>query len=218
MINLPRLGVRSRLLFAVVGAMALALAVGVTAFNILLGQRLSASATSLARARADAELSTLRVHNGSLAVTESPDEGTLGNQIWVFAGARVVESPKVGAEAVDKLPGFRDGLVSVQDAGAQYAAHFLDVQDGMRVLDACAAPGGKSTHLLESARIKLFALDKDSLRLEQVRENMQRLQLSATLLWRCGTAGRLVGRATISAYIGGCSLFGHGRSSSSPGY
>lgn len=84
--------------------------------------------------------------------------------------------------AVDKLPGFRDGLVSVQDAGAQYAAHFLDVQDGMRVLDACAAPGGKSTHLLESARIKLFALDKDSLRLEQVRENMQRLQLSATLL------------------------------------
>ena len=84
--------------------------------------------------------------------------------------------------AVDKLPGFRDGLVSVQDAGAQYAAHFLGVQDGMRVLDACAAPGGKSTHLLESARIKLFALDKDSLRLEQVRENMQRLQLSATLL------------------------------------
>ena len=83
---------------------------------------------------------------------------------------------------VDKLPGFMDGLVSVQDAGAQYAAHFLDVKDGMRVLDACAAPGGKSAHLLESAQIELVALDKDALRLERVRENMQRLQLSATLL------------------------------------
>jgi len=84
--------------------------------------------------------------------------------------------------AVDKLPGFMDGLVSVQDAGAQYAARFLDVHDGMRVLDACAAPGGKSAHLLEAAQIQLVALDKDTLRLERVRENMQRLQLSATLL------------------------------------
>ena len=98
MIRLPRLGVRSRLLFAVVGAMTLALAAGVTAFNVLLGQRLSASATSLAKARADAELSTLRVRNGSLVVAERPDEGTLGNQIWVFAGSRVIESPKAGAE------------------------------------------------------------------------------------------------------------------------
>lgn len=83
---------------------------------------------------------------------------------------------------VDKLPGFIDGLVSVQDAGAQYAAGFLDVQDGMRVLDACAAPGGKSAHLLESAQVHLIALDKDEMRLERVRENMQRLQLTATLL------------------------------------
>lgn len=83
---------------------------------------------------------------------------------------------------VDKLPGFMDGLVSVQDAGAQYAARFLDVQDGMHVLDACAAPGGKSAHLLETAQIDLLALDKDALRLERVRENMQRLQLGANLL------------------------------------
>jgi len=83
--------------------------------------------------------------------------------------------------AVDKLPGFSDGLVSVQDAGAQYAAQLLDVSDGMRVLDACAAPGGKSTHLLELAQLDLFALDKDEQRLERVRENMQRLQLSARL-------------------------------------
>jgi 16S rRNA (cytosine967-C5)-methyltransferase len=89
---------------------------------------------------------------------------------------------------VDKLPGFGDGLVSVQDAGAQYAAHLLDVRDGMRVLDACAAPGGKSAHLLELAQIDLLALDKDEQRLQRVRENMQRLQLSARL--QCGDAAQ----------------------------
>lgn len=82
---------------------------------------------------------------------------------------------------VSKLPGFFDGLVSVQDAGAQYAARLLDVQDGMRVLDACAAPGGKTTHLLELAQLDLLALDKNSQRLELVRENLQRLQLHAKL-------------------------------------
>ncbi len=90
--------------------------------------------------------------------------------------------------AVDKLPGFSDGLISVQDAGAQYAARLLDVSDGMRVLDACAAPGGKSTHLLELAQLDLIALDKDEQRLERVRENMQRLQLSAHL--QCGDAAQ----------------------------
>lgn len=83
---------------------------------------------------------------------------------------------------VDKLPEFLDGMVSVQDAGAQYAAYFLDVHDGMHVLDACAAPGGKSAHLLELAQINLVALDKDGERLKRVDENMQRLHLEATLL------------------------------------
>lgn len=99
--------------------------------------------------------------------------------------ARLIEPDAILLEQpvpVDKLPGFMDGLVSVQDAGAQYAARLLDVKDGMRVLDACAAPGGKSAHLLESAQIELFALDKDAQRLERVRDNMRRLQLSATLL------------------------------------
>ncbi|MBI1174158.1 MAG: 16S rRNA (cytosine(967)-C(5))-methyltransferase RsmB [Sideroxydans sp.] len=90
--------------------------------------------------------------------------------------------------AVDKLPGFFDGLVSVQDAGAQYAAYLLDVHDGMRVLDACSAPGGKSAHLLESAQIELLALDKDEQRLAKVRENVERLQLRAEL--RCGDAAQ----------------------------
>ncbi len=92
-------------------------------------------------------------------------------------GAVLLQHPM----AVDKLPGFFDGLVSVQDAGAQHAAHLLDVHDGMRVLDACAAPGGKSAHLLELAQLDLLALDKNAQRLDQVRENMQRLQLHAQL-------------------------------------
>ncbi len=98
--------------------------------------------------------------------------------------ARVIPPDAVQLEhavIVDKLPGFLDGLVSVQDAGAQHAALLLDVQDGMRVLDACAAPGGKSTHLLELANIDLLALDKDSERLTLVQENLQRLHLSAKL-------------------------------------
>ena len=93
----------------------------------------------------------------------------------VAPDALLLERPLV----VDKLPGFFDGLVSVQDAGAQYAAHFLDVQDGMRVLDACAAPGGKAAHLLELAQIDLLALDKDEQRLVRVQENMRRLNLHA---------------------------------------
>ena len=83
---------------------------------------------------------------------------------------------------VDKLPGFFDGLVSVQDAGAQHAALLLDAQDGMRVLDACAAPGGKTAHILERARADMIALDKDEVRLRRVAENLQRLGLDAQLL------------------------------------
>lgn len=83
---------------------------------------------------------------------------------------------------VDRLPGFFAGKVSVQDAGAQYAAHLLDVRDGMRVLDACAAPGGKTAHISECAAVQMVALDKDEKRLQRVAENLQRLGLSASLV------------------------------------
>ncbi len=88
---------------------------------------------------------------------------------------------------VESLPGFAEGLVTVQDAGAQFAAAFLDVHDGMRVLDACAAPGGKSTHLLELADISLTVLDNDSARLAQVQQNLARLNVTAERLL-CGDA------------------------------
>lgn len=89
---------------------------------------------------------------------------------------------------VERLPGFAEGEVSVQDAGAQYAARLLDVHDGMRVLDACAAPGGKTAHLLELADIELLSLDKDEQRLQRVRENLQRGSLQAEVV--CGDAAQ----------------------------
>lgn len=82
---------------------------------------------------------------------------------------------------VSQIPGFMAGFASVQDAAAQLAAPLLDVQDGMRVLDACAAPGGKTGHLLELANIELVALDSDARRLPRIDENLQRLRLQATL-------------------------------------
>ncbi|HST29196.1 MAG TPA: 16S rRNA (cytosine(967)-C(5))-methyltransferase RsmB [Rudaea sp.] len=80
---------------------------------------------------------------------------------------------------VTALPGYVQGLFSVQDGAAQQAAALLDLRDGQRVLDACAAPGGKSAHILESADVELTARDSDASRLPRLRENLQRLGLSA---------------------------------------
>jgi len=79
---------------------------------------------------------------------------------------------------VSQIPGFAQGWWSVQDASAQLAAHWLAPVDGERVLDACAAPGGKTTHLLELADIQLLALDNDAPRLARVQQNLDRLQLN----------------------------------------
>lgn len=80
---------------------------------------------------------------------------------------------------VTALPLFAEGAVSVQDWGAQQAAAWLDVRGGETVLDACAAPGGKSGHLLEWADCRLTALDIDAVRLNRVRDNLKRLGLQA---------------------------------------
>lgn len=82
---------------------------------------------------------------------------------------------------VAQIPGFGTGMVSVQDAAAQLAAPLLDLRPGQRVLDACAAPGGKTGHILECADVELLALDSDAARLARIDENLQRLQLRATL-------------------------------------
>ncbi|MDO9365023.1 MAG: 16S rRNA (cytosine(967)-C(5))-methyltransferase RsmB [Methylotenera sp.] len=95
-------------------------------------------------------------------------------------GAQAVELKK--PIAVDKIPGFTDGVVSVQDYGAQLAAQLLNVQANMRVLDACCAPGGKTGHILELADAQMTALDSDETRLQRVQSNLDRLNLKASLL------------------------------------
>ncbi|MDD2702340.1 MAG: 16S rRNA (cytosine(967)-C(5))-methyltransferase RsmB [Sideroxydans sp.] len=82
---------------------------------------------------------------------------------------------------VDQLPGFQEGVVSVQDYGAQFAAELLDVYADMRVLDACCAPGGKTSHILELADVEMLALDHDAERLQRVQSNLDRVQLRARL-------------------------------------
>ena len=82
---------------------------------------------------------------------------------------------------VERLPGFAEGEVSVQDAGAQRAARLLDLASGQRVLDACAAPGGKSAHILERADVALTALDADPVRCERMERNLRRLGLHASV-------------------------------------
>jgi 16S rRNA (cytosine967-C5)-methyltransferase len=86
--------------------------------------------------------------------------------------------------AVDLLPGFAEGLISVQDTAAQLAAGLLDVQAGHRVLDVCAAPGGKTAHILEyQPQLKeLVAVDVDASRMQRVSDTLQRLKLPATLV------------------------------------
>ncbi len=83
---------------------------------------------------------------------------------------------------VHQLPGFAEGDISVQDAGAQWAAVLLEVQAGQRVLDACAAPGGKTCHLLECADLALTAMDIDDTRLLRVQQNLDRLGQHAKLV------------------------------------
>jgi 16S rRNA (cytosine967-C5)-methyltransferase len=101
-----------------------------------------------------------------------------------------IEAWRTGASAVTlakpipvtEIPGFPDGIVTVQDAGAQLAAPILDPRDGMRVLDACAAPGGKAAHVLDLADVQLLALDREKPRLQRIRENFDRLRLSADVV------------------------------------
>ncbi len=114
-----------------------------------------------------------------------------GQRAWPLA------APELGGQAVQlawpcpvqRLPGFADGWASVQDAAAQRAAPLLlsggaggsPLPPGARVLDACAAPGGKTAHLLEAADLELTALDSDPQRLVRVKETLDRLGLSARL-------------------------------------
>ena len=99
----------------------------------------------------------------------------------------VLVSQPVGVES---LPGFAAGAVSVQDLSAQRAAQLLELAVGQRVLDACAAPGGKTGHILEAigGRGEVWAVDRDAERIGRVRENLERLALEAKLVTGDATA------------------------------
>ncbi|TAK72017.1 MAG: 16S rRNA (cytosine(967)-C(5))-methyltransferase RsmB [Gammaproteobacteria bacterium] len=101
----------------------------------------------------------------------------------------ILDSPM----AVETLPGFSAGEVSVQDGAAQLAAELLDVHAGQRVLDACAAPGGKLTHILEREAhlAACIAIEKEAARMSSIKENLTRLQLQAQCI--CDDAGEVKG-------------------------
>jgi 16S rRNA (cytosine967-C5)-methyltransferase len=117
------------------------------------------------RRRLDADAYLARLDAQGIAATRVGD--------WAVRLAR--------PRGVHELPGFREGEVSVQDAGAQRAAPLLDVRDGMHVLDACAAPGGKTGHLAELASLDLLAVDRDAARVPRIEANLARLGLAGTV-------------------------------------
>lgn len=119
--------------------------------------------------RSDRDAYVALLHAAGIAAAASP---------WAAAAVELA-----APVPVTMLPHFADGWVSVQDAGAQLAAVLLQAQPGMRVLDACAAPGGKTLHILERAgECELVAVDADATRLMRVRDNLERCRRNAQLV------------------------------------
>jgi len=108
-------------------------------------------------------------------------EGIAAKQV---GAGLLIETPM----SVERIPGFAAGEVSVQDLGAQRAGHCLDLADGLRVLDACSAPGGKTAHILELADVSVTALDVDAGRASRIAPNLERLGLHAAI--KVGDAAR----------------------------
>ncbi len=126
----------------------------------------------------------LRVDRSRVSVSDYLAElaaaGVTGHALeWADSAVRLEKPVPVGS-----LPGFVEGRVSIQDAGAQRVPELLDVRPGQRVLDACAAPGGKTGHILESVNgpVDLVAVDIDAERAERIRENLERLRRTATVM------------------------------------
>lgn len=150
---------------------------------------------ALGRERADAMLAlaqtrppmTVRVNRQKTTVSDwcasARAAGMAVRELGSAADAITPEAVQVlDPVPVSNLPGFDEGLVSVQDAGAQLAAHFLAPAAGERILDACAAPGGKTAHLLELAPCRVTALEVDPGRTARIHENLERLHLAATVV------------------------------------
>ena len=113
-------------------------------------------------------------------LAELTEVGIVGTLHPFSPEALVLNEPR----AVEEIPGFREGRVSIQETAAQFAASLLEVGPGQRVLDACAAPGGKTGHVLEISPpdCEVWALDRDATRQMRVGENLARLGLAAHLV------------------------------------
>ena len=132
---------------------------------------------------------TLRVNRRRATVEQVMAALQQAGMPAVVAGAAAITLAT--ARPVQAIPGFSEGWWSVQDLAAQQAGSLLPVESGMRVLDACAAPGGKTAHLLERADLELLALDNDASRLERVQDNLERLGLTGPhVTLRCGDAAK----------------------------
>ncbi|CAG7856617.1 Ribosomal RNA small subunit methyltransferase B [biofilm metagenome] len=125
--------------------------------------------------RVNLKLTTRENYLDLLIKQNIPAQVTAYNKVGI-----VLENPLT----INKLPHFEGGWVSVQDGAAQLAADLLDVQAGQRILDVCAAPGGKTAHMLEAQTgiMELVAVDNDENRMQRVRSNLQRLGLTAKLV------------------------------------
>lgn len=112
----------------------------------------------------------------------------LSDTLEAMAHPQLAQAILLNSTDVTQLPGFQQGDFSVQDPSAQWAAHLLSPKAGERILDACAAPGGKTTHLLEltNNHLELTALDIDHDRLDRIQDNLTRLKLTASL--QCANA------------------------------
>lgn len=138
------------------------------------------------------------------------DQDQIAARVVSYCPAAIILEQAVN---VDKLPGFAEGRVSVQDGAAQLAAPLLQLQPRQKVLDLCAAPGGKTAAMLElqPSLHSLLALDVDDMRLQKVRESLLRLGLSAEVLGADASHpedwsdGRLFDRILLDAP---CSAFG----------
>lgn len=119
-----------------------------------------------------------RFESAEYALACLHEAGIVAHHHRLVTTAIVLEKPV----SISAIPGFSQGWFSVQDASAQLAANILDASCEERILDACAAPGGKTLHLLqENPQIELTALDKDEKRLQKVAENLRRSGLQASL-------------------------------------
>ncbi|MBD3649422.1 MAG: 16S rRNA (cytosine(967)-C(5))-methyltransferase RsmB [Pseudomonadales bacterium] len=128
---------------------------------------------------------TLRVNQRETSVADYIEllssAGMAANPGW-FGGDAVVLAEAV---AIERLPGFGEGLVSVQDEASQLAARLLEPFAGARILDACAAPGGKACHILEcEPGVALVAIDADEARATRISTNLERLNLHAEVIVR----------------------------------